>query len=171
MMTELALFILRVIVGLLLAAHGAQKLFGWFGGHGLKNHADWLDSLDLRPGRFWAWVNGLAEFAGGLLLAVGLLTPVAAALVIANLVMAIVKVHWQKGLWNMQGGYEFPLVLGVAALTFGLGGPGAYALDPLLFADWPHVQVFAVTLIIALIGVGVGLLGGSRQWRTRREAM
>ncbi len=93
MLPDFAFLILRLTVGLLFAAHGAQKLFGWFGGGGMKGHTEMIHSLNIRPAPLWAWLSALAEFGGGLCLALGFFTPVAAAILISNMVMAIAKVH------------------------------------------------------------------------------
>src|SRR5262245_43830218 len=120
---EIGLLALRVIVGLLFAGHGAQKLFGAFGGHGLEGTAAGFDSMGLRPGRVHAFAGGAAELAGGLLLALGLLTPIAAAALIAVMTAAIVTVHLRNGLWNTNSGYEYNLVM--IAVAFALAGVGA----------------------------------------------
>ncbi|HET7376770.1 MAG TPA: DoxX family protein [Anaerolineae bacterium] len=169
MLPQIGLLILRVTIGLLFAAHGAQKLFGWFGGSGIDGHANLLASMGLQPSRLWAAINALAEFGGGLLMVLGILTPVAAAVLIAAMVMAIIKVHWPRGFWNKDGGYEFPLTLIAATMMIGLAGPGAGALNPAVFAKLPQLQLFEVSLVISLIGVAIGLITGLRQpYRGRR---
>jgi uncharacterized membrane protein YphA (DoxX/SURF4 family) len=90
---EIGVLILRVVVGLLFAGHGAQKLFGWFGGQGLAGHTAFMEKLSLRPARFWALVSALGEFLGGLGFAAGLLTPLAAAALIGAMLVAIARVH------------------------------------------------------------------------------
>ncbi len=171
MLTDLALLILRVTIGLLFAAHGAQKLFGWFGGKGLKKWAATLQQLGMAPGGFWAAINALAEFLGGLLLILGVLTPVACAALISTMIVAIVKVHWTKGLWNRDGGYEFPLTLLVTALTIGLSGPGAYTLNPQFFARLPQLLLFGISLLVGLLGVAISLIISQRQLRHRQQTM
>ena len=126
------LLILRLVVGLALAAHGAQKLFGWFGGYGLSGTGQFLEQLGFRPGRLQAAQAGLAEAVGGLLLAAGFLTPLGAAAVIAVMLVAAVAVHLEKGFFAQTGGYEYTLVLGAAALTLAFTGPGAFSLDEVL---------------------------------------
>src|SRR5438309_10673793 len=103
---DIGLLVLRVVVGLILAGHGSQKLFGWFGGPGLKGTTGWLSSMRLRPAPFWAFMAGLAEFGGGLLLALGLLIPFGAAGVISAMLMAIGLAHWPR-FWARGGGLEF----------------------------------------------------------------
>jgi putative oxidoreductase len=128
---DLALLLIRLAVGLTLAAHGAQKRFGWFHGHGMTGTGGFLESLGFQPGRAYAWLLGGTELAGGLALAGGFLTPLAAAGVAGVMLAAIAVVHWDKGFFNMDGGYEFPLVLGVAALAMAFSGAGRWSLDHL----------------------------------------
>jgi putative oxidoreductase len=130
---SLGLLILRLILGLGLAAHGAQKLFGWFGGYGLKGTGGWLESIGIKPGLLFAALAGLGELAGGLGLALGFLTPLSAVAAILVMLVAIKTVHLPKGYWNSSGGYEFNLLIIAAALSFALVGPGAWSVDALLF--------------------------------------
>ena len=126
---SIGLLILRLVVGLTLAAHGTQKLFGWFGGYGLMGTGGFLEKLGFVPGRRAALAAGLAETGAGLLLALGLATPVAAALALSVMVVAIVTVHAPKGFFVSNGGYEYNLVLGIAALSLAFTGPGPLSLD------------------------------------------
>ncbi|MCT8136668.1 DoxX family protein [Anaerobacillus sp. CMMVII] len=128
-MVDVGLLVIRVIVGVLFIGHGAQKLFGWFGGYGLKGTGDWMASLGLKPGVTMALIAGLAEFVGGILFALGLFTPVAAILLAGTMAMAIVKVHGANGLWATQNGYEYNLTIIAVAIGVGLIGPGQFALD------------------------------------------
>lgn len=125
---NLGLLIIRLVVGLLFVGHGAQKLFGWFGGYGLKGTGGWLESIGVKPGVLMALLAGLAEVAGGLLLAAGLWMPVAAALIVAVMLVAILTVHGKNGLWVTGNGIEYPLVLIAVAVGLALIGPGAYVL-------------------------------------------
>lgn len=160
-MLDLALLILRAVVGLLFVGHGAQKLFGWFGGEGLVRTGAWMESLGLRPGRVWALAAGLAEFAGGALLALGLLTPVAAVLLTPVMAAATVLVHARHGLWVQNGGFEYPLVNAAVAVAVGLAGPGAYAVDPHLGVSLPAQPVVLSGLALALVvGAVLGLKAG-----------
>jgi putative oxidoreductase len=150
---NIALLILRVVVGGLFAGHGAQKLFGWFGGHGLQNTGGFFESIGFRPGTPMAFVAGAAELGGGLLLAFGLFVPAAAVLLTGVMVSAIAAVHWQKGLWNQNGGIEFPLVLGTVAFAVAAIGAGRYSLDAAFGIHWQG-------LWWALGAVGLGAVGG-----------
>ncbi len=122
----------RVTIGLLFFGHGAQKLFGWFGGGGLEGTGQGFESLGLRPGRRNAAVAGAAEAGGGLLFAFGAATPAAAAALCSVMITAIKTVHWEKGIWSAAGGYEYNLVL--LATVFGLTeeGPGPWSVDGVL---------------------------------------
>ena len=160
---DLALLVLRVVVGLLMAGHGAQKLFGWFGGHGLKGTAGWLGSTGMRPATFWAFMAGLSEFGGGLLVVFGLLSPLGELGIIAAMVMAIVKGHLGKGIWNTNGGSELPLTYLVVALALAFSGPGAYSLDNLLGVTLPQPITLLGGLAAVAVGVAVALLSQVRQ--------
>ncbi|MCP5289421.1 MAG: DoxX family protein [Burkholderiaceae bacterium] len=120
---------LRIPVGIVFAAHGAQKLFGWFGGYGLEGTGQFFASVGLNPGYLLALLAGLAEFFGGLALVAGLLVrPAAAALAFAMLI-AIFAVHWGKGFFAASGGYEFALALFAASLSLLFSGAGRFSVD------------------------------------------
>ena len=120
---------LRVPIGLIFAAHGAQKLFGWFGGYGLAGTGAWMDSIGLHPGHLMALLAGSTEFFGGLALLIGLLVrPAATALAFAML-MAIFSVHLGNGLFMSNNGYEFGLALLAASVSLAIGGAGRLSLD------------------------------------------
>lgn len=108
MSVDTALLVLRVIVGLLLAGHGAQKLFGWFGGFGVRGVAGWLTSMGLQPATGWAVLAGASEFGGGLLLALGLLSPLGSLGAFAAMLTAIALTHWPR-VWASENGMELPL--------------------------------------------------------------
>ena len=158
MNVNIGLLIVRLVVGLVFAGHGAQKLFGWFGGHGLSGHAQLLEKMDVHPARFWAWISALAEFLGGLGLAFGLLTPLAATVLIGTMIIAIVRVHWSDGFWNTNRGFEFPLVLATVAFVIGLTGPGIYSLDYEFGLSLPEPLTYVVALVVMLIFVVGSLL-------------
>jgi putative oxidoreductase len=126
---DIALLLLRLTVGLALAAHGTQKLFGWFGGPGLSATRQFFTVLGFPPGRRPALMAALGETASGAFLAVGFATPVAVAVVVSVMLVAIVTVHLGKGFFAQNGGYEYPLVLVVAALTLAFTGPGSLSID------------------------------------------
>ena len=119
------LLIARLIFGLGMSAHGAQKLFGWFGGWGIAGTAGFFESLGFRPGRLFAAAAGASEFGGGLLLALGLLGPLGSALVIGVMTVAALSVHSQNGLFATSNGVELPLLYAGAAAGLALTGPGA----------------------------------------------
>lgn len=127
-----ASLILRVPVGLTLAAHGAQKLFGWFGGFGLEGTGQWLASLGLEPGYLMALMAGGAEFFGGLALALGLLTRPAALVTAFAMLVAIFAVHIGNGLFMSNNGYEFAMTLFVVTLALAIQGAGRFSLDNVL---------------------------------------
>jgi putative oxidoreductase len=143
---------LRVVVGLLLFGHGAQKLFGWFGGHGPRGTAGFFGSLGFRRQHAlpMAVLAGLSE-AAGLLFALGLLTPFAALAMAAVMVVAVGTVHWRNGLWVTSGGYEFNLVLWTVAVAVAASGPGRFSLD----------AAFGWVDNISGVWWGLGVLAGS----------
>jgi putative oxidoreductase len=159
---SLGLLLARLVLGLLMAAHGAQKLFGWFGGHGLAGTGGFFESLGFRPGRAFALAAGLAEFGGGLLLALGLLGPVGPALVVSVMIVAALTVHRTHGLFAMTNGVEVPLLYGAGALALALTGPGAWSLDALLGLE------SLSTPGIAWTAVALGVLGGFANLLVRR---
>lgn len=149
---NLGLLILRVVVGALFVGHGAQKLFGWFGGYGPEGTGSFFESLGLRPGRLMAIGAGLGEFVGGALLALGFVTPLAAALLIAVMAVAVATVHWSKGVWASNGGFEYNLVLAAVAFAVTGIGAGRWSLD--------HAFTFHIAGAgWALMALAAGLLG------------
>jgi len=150
---DLGLFLLHAVVGLFFVGHGAQKLFGAFGGHGLEGTGGFFDSIGLKPGRVHATAAGLSEFVGGALLALGLFTPFAAALIVATMVAAMATVHRGKGPWNTDGGWELNATYAVVAVALAGVGAGAWSLDAALDLDLAGTGW-------ALGALGVGLLGG-----------
>jgi len=160
---DIGLLLLRLVVGFTMAAHGSQKIFGWFGGYGLTGTGGFLESLGFRPGRVHAAVAGTAEFIGGLLIALGLLTPVGSALLISVMVVAIATVHAPKGFFVTDGGYEYPLLISTVAAALAFAGPGAYSLDAvdgLQLAGW----------LPGVVAVIAGLVAAGGSLATRRPA-
>ncbi|HUL48440.1 MAG TPA: DoxX family protein [Gemmatimonadales bacterium] len=158
---DLGLLVLRGVVGLTLAAHGAQKLFGWFGGYGLSQTGRYFEQLGFVPGRRNALFAGLGEAVGGLLLAFGLFTPAAAALVIAVMTVAAFAVHVQHGFFAHQQGYEYTFILAAAALSLAFTGAGAYSLDGLIGL---HDQ----GPVWGIAALAVGVIGGALRLGSRR---
>ena len=158
---DLALSVLRIVVGVLFVGHGAQKLFGVWGGGGLEGTAEMFVSIGLRPGALHARVAGTAEFAGGALLVLGFLTPFGAAALIAVMTAAVLSVHGQNGLWVTNKGYEYNLVL--AAVAFGLAGagPGAWSLDDAFGLGLSGAGWALAALIVGVLG-GIGAVYGGR---------
>lgn len=126
---KLGLTVLRWVTGVLFFGHGTQKLFGWFGGHGLEGTGAFFESIGLRPGRRHAQAAGAAEAGGGVLVALGFLTPAAAAMLIGVMSTAIRKIHFKNGPWVTENGYEYNLVLIAAMLALADLGPGELSLD------------------------------------------
>jgi putative oxidoreductase len=150
---NIALLVLHGLVGLLFVGHGAQKLFGVFGGHGIEGTGGFFESLGLRPGRVHAIAGGAAELIGGILLTLGLLLPLGAALIVAVMTTAIVTVHFQKGVWNSDGGFEYNAVLIAVALVLAAVGGGELSLDSVLELDLTGTAW-------GLGALGAGALGG-----------
>ena len=125
----MAALILRVPVGIIFAAHGAQKLFGWFGGYGLDGTGQFFASVGLNPGYLMALLAGLVEFFGGLALAAGLFVRPAAAALAGAMLIAVFAVHWSKGFFAADGGYEYALALFAASLALIFSGGGRWSVD------------------------------------------
>jgi putative oxidoreductase len=157
---DLALLVLRLAVGLLFVGHGAQKLFGVFGGGGLEGTSGMFDNIGLRPGWLHARAAGTAEFAGGLLLALGLFTPFAAAALIAVMTAAVITVHAPNGIWNTNQGYEFNLVMASVAFALAGIGAGSWSLDNAFGFDL-HGVIWAIAALAAgVIGAIGAVLAG-----------
>lgn len=153
-----ALVLLRVVVGLLFVGHGAQKLFGWFGGDGMAAWTGTVQKAGIQPAATWAALEAWAELGSGVLLVLGFLTPLASALLIGDMLVAILKVHAPKGLWSQQGGFEYNIVLIALLVAIGLIGPGLYSLDRRLPFELPRPVTFLGLLIAVLIGVAVAVV-------------
>ena len=154
---SIGILILRLVAGLTLAAHGAQKLFGWFGGYGLAGTGGFLEQLGFVPGKRNALFAGLAEGVGGVLLALGFATPLAAALIIAVMTVASVSVHLKHGFFNHNQGYEYTMMLAVIALSIAITGPGPISLDALLGVRDTGTGWGLLALVVGLAGAGLQL--------------
>lgn len=153
--------LLRLAVGLTLAAHGTQKMFGWFGGPGLSGTGQFFTVLGFPPGRRHALMAALGETVGGVLLALGLATPVAAAIVISVMLVAVVTVHISTGFFAQNGGYEYPFVLAAAALALAFTGPGSLSLDTIVGFERSGALWGVAALLAGFVGGGTALL----EWR------
>lgn len=165
---DIGLLLLRMTIGLTLAAHGSQKLFGWFGGHGLDATGQGLAALGFLPGRRHALMAGLVETGGGLLLAIGLMTPLAAAIVFAVMLVAAISVHAKQGFFITSGGLEYTLVLGLAGLTVAFTGPGALSLDSVIGSSVSGAVPGVTALFVGLAGGALQL--GQRASRSEQPA-
>jgi putative oxidoreductase len=158
MSIDLGILFLRVLVGGAIAAHGAQKLFGWFGGYGVKGTGGFFDSIGFRPGTTFAALAGLNEFGGGLLLLLGLLTPLGASAVVATMIVALFSVHLRNGFFAVSNGIEVPFLYASAAFALAFTGGGAFSLDA-VFAVKLLTEPYVVIglLVLAVAGAAVVL--------------
>jgi putative oxidoreductase len=161
MLLSLGLLILRVVVGLTMAAHGAQKLFGWWGGTGIAGWAQMVTKLRIRPATPWAWIAALSEFGGGLLFALGLLSPLGSLAIAGTMIIAIATVHWANGFWAGKRGYEFNLTLLASVIAVALAGPGTYSLDQALGIHLPEPAILIVGIIAVVVGSAATLASRS----------
>ncbi|OLB80762.1 MAG: hypothetical protein AUI15_41135 [Actinobacteria bacterium 13_2_20CM_2_66_6] len=158
MYPDLALLVLRVVIGGVVIPHGLLK-FGLVGkGGSIAGVAGWFNSMGLRPGTFWAYVAALAEAGGGLLTVLGLGGPIGPGVLAGDLVVVTIVAHWAQGFWAGGGkvGWEFPLPLAAGGLAIALAGSGAYSLDRLLglvYPDW----LLPVWLVVVAVGVALAL--------------
>jgi putative oxidoreductase len=164
---DLGLLLLRLGTGGVLAAHGAQKIFGWFGGHGLEGTGQFFESVGYAPGKESAVAAGLAEAGGGTLLALGLATPAAGAAA-AGAMAGAAAVHTPNGFFNQGGGYEYAASLGLTAAGLAVAGPGRLSVDHALGhavnRSWMVPAAFAAT------GLATALVVGARNRRLRKKA-
>lgn len=155
-MRDFAVLIVRVVMGGFLAGHGAQKLFGSFGGPGMEGFAGFLESMGMKPGKPWAALAGLSEFGGGLLTALGLLNPLGPLGILGAMSIATIKVHGGKPIWAQEGGAELPVTNAVIAAAIALAGPGKYSLDHALGLRVPR-WLIALAFISGLMVAATGL--------------
>ncbi|MGA5571220.1 DoxX family protein [Streptomyces pseudogriseolus] len=165
---DLGLLLLRLGTGGVLAAHGSQKLFGWFGGGGIEGTGQFMDSIGYAPGKVSATAAGVAELGGGLLLALGLATPAAGAAA-AGAMAGASAVHAPNGFFNQEGGFEYAASLGLTAAGLAVAGPGRLSLDHLLGhavdRGWMVPAALGVTAAVAAVAVGAR----GRRLRRARE--
>ena len=166
-MRSIAVLLMRLVVGLLLAGHGAQKLFGWFGGRGVEGTAEWLEGLDLQPAGPWAVAAGASEFAGGTLTATGFLNPLGPVAGMAAMAMAYAKVHRDRPIWSTAGGGELPLTNTAVLAAVALAGPGRLSLDGLLGTGMSR-RGSAAILAAAVAGIW---LGASTELRAQADEL
>jgi putative oxidoreductase len=159
-LADTTLLILRLAVGLTFAAHGAQKAFGWWNGPGIEGWQKAVAGMRFQPAPLWTLVSVGAELVGGLLLAVGLFTPLAAMALIGQSGVIILKAHLPSGFWNKAGGIEFPLALTAGVVAILGVGPGAYSIDRFIGFGLAEPILWAL-LVIGLLG-GLAAYGLSR---------
>lgn len=155
--TALGLLILRVVIGGILVGHGAQKLFGWWGGPGMTGWKGAMTRMRIRPPVLWAWTSALAESLGGVAMILGLLTPLASFAIIGSMLVAVSLVHWPRGFWVNKGGYEFNLSIIAGSLALALAGPGTYSLDALLGVRLPEPLTVIVLAVATVASVAFAL--------------
>lgn len=148
---SIGLLVLRLVVGLAMAAHGSQKLFGWFGGHGLAGTGGFFEMIGFKPGRTFALAAGASELTSGLLIALGFLGPVGPALMLSVMIVAALTVHWKNGFFAQSNGIEVTLLFGVAAIALAFVGFGAFSLD----AVTGLASVFTPAVAVATLALGV----------------
>ena len=169
---DVALLVLRIGVGLIFAVHGAQKLFGVWGGPGFAGWKGAMTHMGYRPAGAFAAVSATAEFAGGLLLAIGLFTPLAAFVLVAQSVVIIGAAHWRSGFFNKDNGYEFPLALATGVVAILLAGPGAVSVDAVLglsIAPTVSVALFVLGIAGGLATLAVPVVTAHRPGRQDRS--
>jgi putative oxidoreductase len=157
------LLVLRLVVGLSMTAHASQKLFGWFGGHGLAGTGGFFEMLGFRPGRTFAFAAGATELVSGILIALGFLGPIGSALLLSVMIVAAVTVHWKNGFFASAGGIELTVLFSVAAVALAFTGFGAFSLDAITGLD----VFFTPTEAIAALLLGV--LGAIANLSLRRQ--
>lgn len=160
---SIGLLLVRVVIGFIMAAHGAQKLFGWFGGYGLRATGEFFGQLGFQPGSAFAAAASITEIASGLLIAFGVLGPIGPALMISVMIVAAITVHWEHGLFAANNGIELPLLYSAAAFGLALTGFGQYSVDAWLgiAGRWPAP--------VTWIALSVGIVGGFANLALRRR--
>ena len=147
---NIGLLLGRVVIGLVMAAHGAQKLFGWFGGYGLHKTGEFFAYLGFQRGRAFAAAASVTEITAGLLVALGFLGPIGPALIVSVMLVAMVTVHWEHGLFASDNGIEVPLLFATSAVVLALIGYGRYSIDSVLGI----AELWTPTLTWLALGAG-----------------
>jgi putative oxidoreductase len=162
---DLALLVIRVVLGITFVLHGGQKLFGWYGGAGIKGTRSMMQNLGVAHPGLLGWMAALSEAGGGLFVLIGLVTPLAAALIISIMLVAIYTVHWKNGFFNGNRGYEFNLSLIALAVTLILTGAGLVSVDHLLGAAVPLnlLPAWAILIIAVVLFGGIAMTVFSRR--------
>ena len=164
MTMDIGLLVARIVFGLVMAAHGSQKLFGWFGGYGLAGTGGFFEQLGFRPGRTFAALAGTTELASGLLLALGLLGPIGPAAILSVMIVAALTVHWPQGLFAQNNGIEVPLLYATLGVSLAFTGYGTYSLD----AAWGIGSIW--TGGVSAFVLALGAIGGLANVALRRPA-
>ena len=158
----IGLLLVRIVIGLIMAAHGASKLFGWFGGHGLRGTGQFFEQIGFRPGAAFAAAASISEILGGLLVALGFLGPIGPALMISVMIVATITVHWGQGLFAPKG-VEMPLLYAVGAFGLALTGFGQYSLD-----NWLGIAGH-LPMTYTWIALALGIFGAFANLALRRR--
>jgi putative oxidoreductase len=159
----IGLLLVRIVIGLIMAAHGAQKLLGWFGGYGLRGTGQFFEQIGFQPGPAFAAAASISEIVSGLLVTFGFLGPVGPALMISVMIVAAMTVHWEHGLFAANNGIELPLLYGITAFGLALTGFGQYSLD-----NWLGIAGH-LTLTDTWIALAIGIAGGFGNLALRRR--
>lgn len=167
-MIDLALLVLRVVIGGLLAGHGAQKAFGWFSGPGIEGASGHMEKMGLKPGNAWASLAVMGELGGGVLTVLGLGGPIPSILSSSAMKMATFKAHAGKPIWNTAGGPELPVVNIAASTALLLAGPGRYSLDYLFGIKVPR-WLSALAMLGATATIVTGLMMEPEQQEEQQE--
>lgn len=157
-MAAAGLLILRLVIGVIMIGHGAQKVFGWWSGPGLAGWTQVMTRMHIRPPQAWAYISAFGEVVGGILLILGFLTPLACAAIAGSMLVAIYLVHLPKGFWVSKGGYEFNLSILAASTALALIGPGSASIDAALRINLSQPLVLVALAIAVIAGVAAALV-------------
>ena len=160
---SIGLLALRLVVGLTMAAHGSQKLFGWFGGHGIAGTGGFFEMLGFKPGRVFALAAGASELLGGVLTAAGFLGPIGPALILSVMIVAATTVHWKNGFFAASNGIELTLLVSVAAIALAFAGFGQFSLDAITGLELLSTPIESAAVLV------VGALGAIANLALRRH--